>query len=63
MTKQQKKLVGTREGASHFGVTQETLRKWIREGRVPGYQVGSRIKIDLHEAETALISALSAGDA
>lgn len=56
-----KLLVGTREGANYFGVTQETLRKWIKSGEIPGYWVGSRIKINIAESEQMILS--RAGDA
>lgn len=47
--------------AEQFGVTPKTLRRWIADGRIPGYRLGPRmLRVDLNELE-ALLRPLAAG--
>lgn len=45
----------TRELAARIGVTPETVRGWVRQGRVPVYRVGQKtLRFDLDEVVTAI---------
>lgn len=40
------------EGAEYADVSTRTIRRWIAEGRLPGYRVGPRLlKIDLADLD------------
>ena len=38
--------VGPGEAARRLGVSTRTVQRWLREGRLPQVQVGSRVKVD-----------------
>ena len=43
-----------REAAAYAGVTDRTVRNWIRRGTIPGYRIGARtLRIDLDELDAA----------
>jgi excisionase family DNA binding protein len=45
-------FVSIEYAASYFGVSQRTIRNWISEGRVHGYELGPRlIRLDYDEIE------------
>jgi excisionase family DNA binding protein len=44
----------TAEVAERFRVSGETVRRWVRSGRVPSYRAGLLLRLDLHEVEEAL---------
>lgn len=39
-------MITTAEAAAILGVTQQTVREWIRSGRIVGRRVGSRFQVD-----------------
>ena len=43
--------VSLREGAEVYGVHAKTLRRWIAEGKVPGYRIGGQIRVKLADLE------------
>ena len=49
--------IGVRGFAERAGVSQWTIRAWIRERRVPYYKIGSRIVFDEKEIEDLLTRA------
>ena len=38
--------IGPGEAARRLGVSTRTVQRWLREGRLPQVQVGSRVKVD-----------------
>jgi len=38
--------IGPSEAARRLGVTTRTVQRWLKEGRLPAVQVGSRLKVD-----------------
>ncbi|HWH23521.1 MAG TPA: DUF3182 family protein [Candidatus Limnocylindria bacterium] len=38
--------IGPGEAARRLGVSTRTVQRWLREGRLPGVQVGRRLKVD-----------------
>ena len=38
--------IGPGEAARRLGVTTRTVQRWLREGKLPAVQVGSRLKVD-----------------
>lgn len=40
-TKEQRLALRTREAARLLGVTSDTLRRWTREGLIPGKRIGA----------------------
>lgn len=38
--------------AEHLGLSVKTIRRWVAQGRIQGYRVGTRlIRVDLDELE------------
>ena len=45
--------------ADHYGVSQQTVRRWIASGKITAQRVGPRlIRIDLDEIESKIIHAV-----
>ncbi|WP_423203393.1 excisionase family DNA-binding protein [Mycobacterium alsense] len=43
------------EAAEYLGVTEQTIREMIREGRLTGYRNGPRLcRVDLNEIDAAM---------
>jgi excisionase family DNA binding protein len=39
-------------GAKRIGITDKTLRTWIREGKITGYRVGTKLlMVDIDEVD------------
>ena len=50
------KLVSIAAAADHYGVSQQTVRRWIASGRITADRVGPRlIRVDLDEIEAKII--------
>lgn len=47
MEQQIEKWVGTKEVAEHLGITIETVRKWIKDDKIPCHRVGRLWKFKL----------------
>jgi excisionase family DNA binding protein len=64
---QEKQRLSIARGAPLLGVSPFTLRRWIRERRVPHYRCGRRIVLDRDDLETFLragrVEALGRGEA
>ncbi|MFD8519351.1 helix-turn-helix domain-containing protein [Streptomyces capillispiralis] len=42
-------LIGTKEGAKLLGLTPQTIRQWVVDGKLHGYRVGRLIKVSRAE--------------
>lgn len=42
-------LISLRKCSIMIGVPYETLRRWIKERRIPYYKLGGRLKVNKHE--------------
>lgn len=40
--------------AERFVVSEQSVRRWARSGRIPAYRAGSQFRFDLAEVEEAL---------
>jgi len=49
-----RRLVALTTAAEYADVSTKTMRRWIAEGKVPGYRAGRLIKVDLNELDAAL---------
>ena len=50
------KMVSIAAAADHYGVSRQTVRRWIASGRITAYLVGPRlIRVDLDEIEAEII--------
>jgi excisionase family DNA binding protein len=53
------KMVSIAASADHYGVSQQTVRRWIASGKITAQRVGPRlIRIDLDEIESKIIHAV-----
>ena len=48
------------EVAEHLRVTKDTIRAWIREGKIPNYKVGKQYRFMLSEIDEWVKSGKSA---
>ncbi len=48
--------VSTKEISQHLGVTIETIRKWIKIGKIPCHRVGKLWKFKISEVDTWVMS-------
>ena len=50
------KMVSIAAAADHYGVSRQTVRRWIASGRITAHRLGHRlIRIDLEEIEAKVI--------
>ena len=50
------KMVSIAAAADHYGVSRQTVGRWIASGRITAYRVGPRlIRVDLDEIEAEII--------
>ena len=48
-------LITTNRIAKCLGVKTETIRRWVRERRIPAYRIGKKtLRFDLHEVRAEL---------
>lgn len=52
----------TAQVAERFMVSQETVRRWVRSGRIPSFRAGLLLRFDLDEVEATLRVPASKGD-
>ena len=53
------KMVSIAAAADHYGVSRQTVRRWIASGKITAYRVGPRlIRVDLEEIEARIIHAV-----
>ena len=45
------KWVNIEDIAVYLGITEDTARTWVREGKLPAYKVGKRYKFKLSEID------------
>lgn len=50
------KWVGTKEIAMHLGVNIDTVRKWIREEKIPCHRIGKLWKFKIKDVDEWVIS-------
>lgn len=56
-------LVSLADAADRLGCSPRTIRRWIAEGRLTAYRLGSRaIRIDLEQIDALLTPIPTAGD-
>jgi excisionase family DNA binding protein len=57
-----RRLVGIAAAADYAGLHHQTLRAWIRQGRITGYRFGPKLlKIDLDELDALAAPVAAAG--
>lgn len=50
------KLISTREVSAHYGLSDKTIRRLLKDGTLTGYRVGKRlIKLDPEQVEAVLV--------
>jgi|RhiMetStandDraft_8_1073273.scaffolds.fasta_scaffold142551_1 excisionase family DNA binding protein len=50
------KMVSIAAAAEHYGVSQQTVRRWIASGKITAHRIEPRlIRIDLDEIEAKII--------
>lgn len=58
----ERRLASVGTAAEIYDVNPRTVRRWIAEGKITGYRVGSRLlKVDLAELEEKIIRVIPAG--
>lgn len=54
------RLITTRELAEQFGVCDETVQTWVRQGRIPCFRPSRKvIRFRMNDVERALMQAVS----
>jgi excisionase family DNA binding protein len=49
-------MVSIAAAADHYGVSRQTVRRWIASGRITAHRLGPRlIRVDLDEIEAKII--------
>ena len=48
---QVEKWVNLEDVAEHLSLSQDTVRTWIKEGKLPAYKAGKRYKFKISEVE------------
>jgi excisionase family DNA binding protein len=58
------KMVSIAAAANHYGVSRQTVRRWIARGKIHAYRVEPRlIRVDLDEIEAKIIHIVPTADA
>jgi len=61
-TRTPRRYISLEESAEYLGVSEQTIRRFIANGKLTGYRAGSRmIRVDLHELEGLLCPIPTAG--
>lgn len=47
----EEKWVNLEDVADHLSISQDTVRTWIKEGKLPSYKAGKRYKFKLSEVD------------
>lgn len=50
----EERWVGIPEVAEHLGVSQDTIRNWLKSGKLPTYKAGKQYKFQLSEIDQML---------
>ena len=45
------RLVSVRAAAAYLGLSHRTVRRWVSDGRIPGYAVGGSIRVSMVDVE------------
>ena len=48
----EERWVNLEDVAKHLGISQDTVRAWIKAGKLPAYKAGKRYKFKLSEVDT-----------
>lgn len=56
------KYIGAKEAAEYLGIKYVTLRAWIRQKKIPGYQIGRLWRFKISELDEWVKSGASAFD-
>lgn len=51
MNNAEEKWVNLEDVADHLSISQDTVRTWIKEGKLPAYKAGKRYKFKLSEVD------------
>lgn len=57
------KYIGAKEAAEYLGIKYVTLRAWIRQKKIPGYQIGKLWRFKISELDEWVKSGAAAFDA
>jgi excisionase family DNA binding protein len=50
------KMVSIAAAADHYGVSRQTVRRWISRGKITAYRIEPRlVRVDLDEVESKII--------
>ena len=52
--------IGINEAAEHLGLTKDTIRNWIKKGKIPAHRIGKLWKFKLSELDEWVKSGKSA---
>jgi len=44
--------------ATHWGLATQTLRKWVRQGRLPAYRIGRALRVKVADAHALEVRAI-----
>ena len=45
----EKQFLNVAETAFYLGVSQDTIRNWVKRGEIPFYKFGRAVRFDLHD--------------
>lgn len=54
-TKTEEKWVNLADVAEHLSVSQDTIRAWLKSGKIPTYKAGKQYKFRLSEIDALLM--------
>ena len=60
----QRRYASIAEAAEYVGLHDRTIRRWILDGRLTGYRLGTKLlRVDLNEVDRLFKPVTAAGDA